>query len=113
VRLRPVAVVLRVQVDEARRRDHVVVEEQHDVPPRRLDARVLRRCAPSVRLADPAHPVVPGQQGGRVVGRAVVHHDDLVGRRILRGERFQAARQDGSAVVGRHDDAQHGANRTG
>ena len=72
---------------------------------RRIESRVARRGQPAVLLADHAHLRQArgelGEDGRAAVGRTVIDHDDLVGRRIQRGEAFQAARQVGRDVVDR------------
>jgi hypothetical protein len=94
-------------------RDKVVgIDEGEIFPGRHLQGRVACRRKPAVLLPDHAHlrqaRSEVGEDARAIIGGTVVDHDDLVGRRIQRGQAFQATRQVGRDVKDRHHQAEQG-----
>ena len=80
----------------------VVVDVRHDVARGDGESRVPGARQPLVRRPN-QRAVVAARDGGRPVGRSVVHHDDLVVWVVEVGEPVETVSQRASAVVRAHD----------
>jgi hypothetical protein len=101
-----------LRVELARQPDVVRIEERHERRARLGERAVARDGGALVGLRQHAHRRAARARGGdRVVGRAVVDHDDLDVTDALREDAVERLADVGAGVVGRHHDRDRRGHR--
>jgi hypothetical protein len=105
------AEALQAGLESPRQEAVVGIQEDEQVPVAPPDARVPRSGEAPVLLKDVAHAGIARDDLGRVVGRAVVYHHDLVVRIRLAEDALDRLGEEPRFAVGRDPDVDQCVHR--